>query len=200
MDSILRKAKKNCTDLLVASRCGELPFHNLEHTLVVYYNVKEIGHYENLGDTELEPILIAALFHDSGNVECFKDHEEISAAKAKTFLRKENYDFDSIQIVINCIMATKMPQKPTTIYERIICDADLFHLGRKNFYEVNEQLRAEWELVGKEHYTDLQWFTMNIGFLRNHDFHTNYGKKILEPVKQENIRLFESFILNMEYN
>lgn len=143
--------------------------------------------YENLDIEELEPILLAALFHDTGNAAVFTGHENHCMIEASNFLSAQEYPVDKIISVAGCIKATYMPQQPKNFYEEIICDADLFHLGTKSYSSKNKLLRTEWSEFLKTDYSDETWDTLNIRFLEHHRFHTNYGKKILESIKQGNI-------------
>jgi hypothetical protein len=93
-------------------------------------------------------------------------------------------------------MATKYPQKPNTLLEKVICDADLIHVGRKNFFEKGEALREEWKLTRMEEYTDEQWNVLNLGFLRVNSFHTTYCKKNYEKRKNKNIEAIENLLLD----
>ncbi|MEX0316202.1 MAG: HD domain-containing protein [Allomuricauda sp.] len=194
MKDILELAKKHCVQLLTQSRCGELPFHNLMHTMEVYENVLKIGMYEKLGMDKLEPVLLAALFHDVGNAFTFAGHEGHSANEAFTFLTRHNYPNDKIASVCNSIYATQIPQNPRNIHDNILCDADLFHLGSKQYFAKCELLRREWFNFLQLDYSDQVWSITNIQFLSRHRFHTEYGKKILEPIKQENICLLKKLI------
>ena len=60
-------------------------------------------------------------------------HEAQSAVLAEIFLRLHNVANEDIDAVKACILATQMPQKPVTLLDKIICDADLFHLGTADF-------------------------------------------------------------------
>ena len=191
MNALIDRAKIYCMGILQKSRCHKLPFHNEKHTLQVYENVIRIGAYEKLELEALEPVLLAALFHDLGNVTTFQGHEDLGIDKAKKFLFSEEYPKLKIDTVINCIRATRMPQQPKSIYEDIICDADLYHLGTIEFLEMNMLLRKEWLEYLSMNYSDETWNTLNIQFLQQHKFHTNFGKEILEPIKKQNIKLLE---------
>ncbi len=187
MNYVVRKAKKHCIGLLLQSRCSSLPFHNERHTMNVYENVLKIGMYENMDVEELEPVLLAALFHDTGNASVFAGHEGYSATEACNFLLAQGYSNDKIDLVIDCINATRMPQRPKNRYEEIICDADLFHLGTGAYHEINKSLRTEWSSFLNTEYSDVAWDSFNIEFLEKHRFHTKYGQEILEPIKMGNL-------------
>ncbi|MBT2161276.1 HD domain-containing protein [Zobellia barbeyronii] len=187
MEEILKNAQKYCTRVLMGSRCKSLPFHNVEHTMEVFSNVKKIGSYGYLNNDELKPVLLAALFHDTGNATVFKGHENFSVIKATDFLNGQNYPVEKLKMVTDCIKATRMPQEPKNYLEEIICDADLFHLGTKFFTAKNKLIRQEWEKFLEVRYTDEAWYALNITFLEQHRYHTKYGKDLLEPIKQKNL-------------
>ena len=71
---------------------------------------------------------LATWFHDTGYSEGPEEHEERSCVNAENFLKGKIPDAD-LEIVKGCIRSTKVPQRPTSILEQIICDADLSHLG-----------------------------------------------------------------------
>ena len=187
MKTIMAKAKKYCMDLLLQSRCSNLPFHNENHSMEVFENTIKIGMYENMTLEELEPVLLAALFHDTGNATVFIGHENYSATEASNFLLAQKYPYDKTALVIGCIKATRMPQQPKNRYEEIICDADLFHLGTRAYGSKNSALRKEWSKFLNTDYSDAKWDALNVEFLKQHRFHTKYGREILEPGKQDNI-------------
>ena len=187
MEKNIKKALKYSKKIILNSRCKDLPFHNLEHTLEVYKNLIKIGTYENIGYEELEPIIIAGLFHDTGNAFRFDGHEDVSATYAILYMEKNGYDEDFIEKVCGFIKATKIPQNPRNIYESIICDADLHHLGTESYQTKNKLLRREWQNFLGFEYSDEEWLILNIKFLQNHRFHSQYGRLKLEPQKQINL-------------
>lgn len=187
MEKNIKKAMKYSKKIFFKSRCKDLPFHNLQHTLDVYKNLIKIGTYENIPYRDLEPIMVAGLFHDTGNAFRFQGHEDVSATYAVLFMEKNGYDDDYIEKVCRYIRATKIPQKPRNIYESIICDADLFHLGTNSYHTNNKLLRREWQnFLGLE-YSEAEWLILNIKFLQDHKFHSQYGRLKLEPQKQKNL-------------
>ncbi len=191
MEDILIRAKNYCLSLLEKSRCASLSFHNAGHTLEVYENVKCIGSYEGLSKGELEPILLAAFFHDVGNAWTFQGHEDQSGSEAKKFLGRWGYPEPKLDVVLQCIQATRLPQNPQNVQGQILCDADLFHLGTTSFMAKNQRLRTEWEQYRKIRYTEKEWLELNISFLGEQSYFTRYGKEILEPVKQSNLQLLQ---------
>ena len=87
-----------------------------------------------------------------------------------------------------CINATRMPQNPGyTLIEKIICDADLFHLGTDAFDEKSKMLRQELNEFGDNDVSKKDWRKINIRFLERHDYFTAYGKEKLQPEKDKHL-------------
>ena len=53
-------------------------YHNFEHTTQVVEAVYEIATAKNISDDDMEILLLAAWFHDTGFTKGFENHEEKS--------------------------------------------------------------------------------------------------------------------------
>lgn len=159
-------------------------FHDLEHTRSVVKAAGEICDFMSIPEAEREVALIAAWFHDCGHVVICEGHEEESKRIAQAFLEKAGYPAFKIAKVLRCIEATKVPQRPLDTLGKILCDADLAHLAAKNYFELLLRLRKEWSQIRNEDYTAMEWFELNLRFLRTHQYFTEYGQKVLEDKKQ----------------
>lgn len=184
---MLKQIKDHCLDLLWKSRCKAFPYHNLEHTLEVFHHVQTIASFEDVPEEDLPILQIAALFHDTGLSAKYNGHELVSANNACLYLNYLEFDSNTITKVENCILATKMPQKPKNELEKIICDADLFHLSQPNYFIKSELLKIEWERYNEFLLTDEEWQLANLDFLSKHTYHSYYGQKLLTAVKNKNI-------------
>ncbi len=90
-------------------------YHNLHHTREVVKLVKELAENSDVGDADLEILLIAAWFHDIGYPDSIQLHEEKSAEMAAEFLEKKSYPPENITTVKKLILSTKVPQKPENL-------------------------------------------------------------------------------------
>ncbi len=189
--NLLPETYDYCRKFLENSRCKSLPFHSIDHTMEVYSYSKTIAQYEEVFGSDLEPILIAALFHDTGMAETYLDHEEQSVIYATDYLKAKKYPAGKIKIVSNCILATKLPQKPKSKAEKIICDADMYHLGIESYIFKNERLRAEWKTFFNKEYSDEEWYSINMEFLKNHRYHTWFGKTVLTNRRELNFKMLK---------
>ncbi|UMB54833.1 DUF5706 domain-containing protein [Lutibacter sp. A64] len=164
----------------------EVIYHNYEHSQEVAKHAFEIGVAENLNEEDLELLLIAAWFHDTGFIYGFENHEDKSKEIAKKYLEEKGFSQDKIAKVKTLIEATRTPQKPKNLLEEIICDADLYHLGAESFNEKSNLLRSEWEQLCNEYLTDVEFLTRNEDFLKSHKYFTNYAFGTLSDQKTKN--------------
>jgi predicted metal-dependent HD superfamily phosphohydrolase len=166
---------------------GIYVYHNYKHTEDVVDSVKKLAAKQNLSAEDTEIVTLAAWFHDTGFIERSINHEDISIRIAEDYLKSINYSDENIAKVIGCINATRYPQLPQNILEEIIADADLFHLGTKDYYDKTELLRLEWERSENKKFTDLEWLKLNIDFLTGHKYFTKYSIKNLDGSKTEKL-------------
>ncbi len=195
---LLDEVKLYCEDLLSLQYCKELSFHNLEHTREVVSSIEIIGSNMGLSSGFLEPVLIAGWFHDTGFLKSYQEHEADSMCLANQFLSKKACPQEKIAIVMDCIAATHLPQQPETIEQKILCDADIFHLGTSKFINRNCLLRKEWEEKLQKQYCEESWLQLNIDFLSKQHFFTRYGKAVLEQGKAENLKYLKKKLMQIQ--
>ncbi len=192
MKDVINRARKHCEHLILKGRCSSFPFHNIGHTLRVHKHALIIGSKEGLSDFEKTIIELAAYFHDTGYSEVYQGHELISATQAVLFLEGEGVSADIILKVAGCIRATQFPQRPKSILEEIICDADLAHLASPSYVDNSKRLRKEWAVYLNKTFTDPEWKELNIKFLQSHSYFTDYAKTVLAPAQKRNIEILKA--------
>jgi predicted metal-dependent HD superfamily phosphohydrolase len=165
-----------------------LVFHNLEHTENVVKRTQEIaGHYK-VSEDEMLILFAAAWFHDVGHLFTVPEkHEVMSCDIMKKFMKEHDDDGNVIQQIEDCIMATKFPRNPKTLLQEIICDADTYHLGTKEFKKTNKQALEEDKLRNGE-IDSVKFNEGTIKMLQQHKFYTNYCKELLNARKEKNIQ------------
>jgi uncharacterized protein len=166
-----------------------LTYHTVEHTLDMHRSVVRLMDMEQLTD-EHERLLIetAAIYHDAGMLVAYKDHETQSVLMAGYLLPEFGYSQDEIDEIGRLIMVTRLPQKPDTLPEQILCDADLDSLGRVDFFIESFQLHLEWKLNGIADCSLEEWFRFEVKFFTEHEYFTRSGKKLRQGQKQKNLR------------
>lgn len=148
-----------------------LGYHNLSHTLDVLEQSQVIARNEGLTDEhDLLLIKTAAVFHDSGFLYVYKNHEEKSCEIATEHL-KDIFNNGDLKKIHGMIMATKIPQSPKNLSEQIICDADLDYLGRSDFEPISNNLHREF-LTFKILPDNCVWDHIQIKFFETHHYFT----------------------------
>jgi len=164
-------------------------YHNLEHTTHVATAAREIGTHSALQENDLESVIVAAWLHDTGYEKDYDHHEEASIDTAGKLLKEWGAPDSKIEQVKKLIGATRMPQQPGTLPEKVLCDADLAHLADDNILECGEQIRHEFEIFKNLKFeTDAEWIQNNIKFFKEHHYFTSYGQTVLEERKRKNIK------------
>ncbi len=185
---LLAAARAYVTDIFQHKVNPEFVFHSLEHTEDVVEACSHLADHYQLHEEDRFVLLLAAWFHDVGYAAGQSDgHEETSAQMATQFLASRHVDESIVHRVASCIRATRMPQSPVNLLEKILCDADLFHLSTDDFKARNSLLKQEREHLLGHKIDKKEWRKGNIQFLENHKYFTEYGHEFLEPRKQQNL-------------
>ena len=164
-------------------------FHNLAHTQEVVDAAIEIGNASNLTEDQLETVLVSAWLHDIGYLKDTTDHEKHSASTAASLLHEWGASHEKTEDVERTILATTMPQNPVDIMGKVLCDADLRHLASGNFRENGNRLREELSRVRNTTFTtNDEWLEYNLSFLKKHEYFTDYGRTVLQPLKKQNAK------------
>jgi putative nucleotidyltransferase with HDIG domain len=153
-------------------------YHNYQHTLETAEGAEKLAKECGLEGEDLEVLMIAAWFHDTGYIHSYADHEEKSIEIARVFLEEKNYPVSKMNKVAKCIEATKREIIPSSLSEQILCDADIVNIGDKNFSSKADLLRDEWENFQIRSCNEIEWAETQLEFLSNATFHTAQAQKI----------------------
>ena len=162
----------------------DLYYHGVHHTIDVETQAIRIAQSEKITDQEeLFLLKTGCLYHDTGFLFTYHEHETAGCDLAKKELPAFGLTNKQIDIVCGLIMATKIPQTPLTVLEEIICDADLDYLGRADFFNIShtlfEELKAR-NFVA----TEYDWNVIQIKFFKQHSYFTTTDKKLRTVQKQ----------------
>jgi len=175
-----------------------LYYHSVTHTRDdVAVAVERLAAQEGVADEALLLLRTAAYFHDIGFVEQREQHELIGARMASEVLPHFGYRPDQIALIHGMIMATRLPQMPHTLLERILADADLDVCGRDDFLMLNGCLRAELAASGSAT-GDREWYSGQLSFLQTHRYWTAAARGTRNQVKRANIVALEQLLLAIE--
>lgn len=171
---------------------AEYVFHDLEHTLQVWAAVRKIGKAYGLSRADLEVLELAAIFHDTGFDRGAEHHEERSCSHAARWLRRRRYPEARLGQVLACILATRMPQQPQTFLERVLCDADMCHLGLDVYPERSDRVRQELLMTRGLLMDEREWLELELRLLRDHSYFTSVAELFFGPGKRYHMTRLEA--------
>ncbi len=184
-NALLKNAEQHATDILKNQLSSDLIFHNLEHTEAIVEAVRLIGTHDQLSEEEMEMVQIAAWFHNTGYKDAYIGHNEESKAIAATFLNKENVPPQKRDKILNCILASKVGNKPKENIEKVLVDARQTVVKEDNFRVQLDLLRQELLAVKKEEQSEVESLQSYLKAILKYEFHTNYGKEVLQPARDK---------------
>ncbi|HSN50127.1 MAG TPA: HD domain-containing protein [Bacteroidales bacterium] len=180
-------ARNYILDRLKNELSPDLFYHCLDHTLDIFQATTRLASLEKVDEHTLMLLQTAALYHDSGMVSKYLDHEAESISIAREALPIFDYTNNETEEVARLIYVTRLPQKPENLPEQIICDADLDSLGREDYFIQAFRLRLEWSIYGILNVTLTEWFNLQEKFLREHNYFTIQARSIRQEQKSKNI-------------
>lgn len=169
-------------------------FHTLPHTEAVVCAVRQIASFEAMTDHQRRLVEAAAWFHDVGYLKSLAEHENLSAFSSLIFLMRLGVQPEDIDQIESCIMATRLGSVPRSVIQKVIADADMWHLTTPEFLQWADKLRKEWKAMKGLEYSDREWLENNIRFMRTVKFHTLHGQQVLAPRLEANIAHIENLI------
>ena len=182
----LSKIRDSVFNILESELPKDLTYHTVHHTKDVYnVAIKRAAIYK-LNESETFLLGIAALYHDIGFIHVYDGHEEAGIEIMRSHLSKDLNE-DQLSKIQGMIMATKMPQQPKNLLERILADADLDYLGREDFTKIDDCLFSELLSSGKV--ADRKsWDELQIDFLHKHEYHTGYARFHRKALKDQRLK------------
>ena len=176
-------AKTYITEELKSGLSPKLTYHGLHHTLDVLQVTTVLCEKEQIDHHYTLLLQTAALYHDTGFLRSYQQHEQHSCDIAQETLPFFGYQPAHITLICDFILATRIPQNPRNAWAALLCDADLDYLGRPDFYAIGQTLRDEllaYHVIQSEE----EWDMMQIQFLQEHQYFTPTNQQHREGQKQ----------------
>jgi len=186
-EQLLNEVEAHIAGFFAQNISSQYVFHDLEHTIQTVAATKTIGEGFRLDPQDMQTLLLATWFHDTGYAEGPADHEERSCANAARFLEGK-VPAEQIREIQSCIRATKVPQKPESLLGQIIADADLSHLGMEIYWDRTSRLRQEFVLTRSNVMSDQDWVDFEINFMMTHEYHTVVAQELFNKRKAKHIQ------------
>jgi uncharacterized protein len=198
MHADYESAKSYALKRLAQDLNPQLFYHSLYHTRdEVLPAAQYLGEKEGVIGDAFQVLMTAVFYHDIGFTMQYENHENASAAIAIEVLPRYGFSPDQVAVIHGIIMATRLPQTPDTLLEKIMADADLDVLGKPDFLPRNQDLRRELEAQGR-FINDLQWYSGQVNFIRNHQYWTATARQWRGPQKQRNLIELEQLLIQSQ--
>lgn len=176
--------RKRALELLRTRLPKRLYYHDYAHTLDVLNACNAYLRRYKVPAHQAKLLRLGAIMHDIGFTVSDENHEANGAAIAEKLMKELSFKQADINAVQNLIMATKIPQQPQNTLEKILCDADLDYLGRKDFYVIGDKLFKELKIKGIVS-TRSAWNKLQVTFLEAHQYHTRFARRYRSPQKEK---------------
>ncbi|MCT4562621.1 MAG: HD domain-containing protein [Crocinitomicaceae bacterium] len=179
---------------------SDLHYHNVEHTIGVEKAAIRLAKLEGLSQDEINILLTAVLYHDSGFLFQYEHNEPLGIKLAKTNLPKYGYSEEQIKMVCQIIDSTSRVDKVSTLLEKIMTDADHDYFGRAEYHLIANRLRSELQHHGQE-FSDEEWLIFQLDYLeKTHVYFTPSAISIRLPAKKKRINELKRKLQNLREN
>ncbi len=198
MTADYERAKAYALHRLGSELAPWLTYHSLRHTRDdVLPAAERLGKAAGIDDDALLCLSTAALFHDIGFLYDYEEHERESIAIARAALPDCGYGPQQIETIVGLIAATKMPQRPQTLLEQLLCDADLDLLGRDDFWELNRKLLDELHSHTGRPIPEEEWLRGQTRFLEEHVYFSPAARALRTDGKTRNAALMRQALCHL---
>ncbi len=185
-NTIVKDAADYVFNLFKDKLPGDYVYHNYNHTAETAKACKKLSKSYNLTSRDYEVLMLAAIFHDTGYITTYDNHEAESVKFMKEYLTG-NYSEEDISEIESLILSTKYRTVPDGSLQEILHDADYINLGTKNFDHRADLLRIEWERILQKTYTEEEWAQIQLQFLLDTQFKTEDAVLKYNEQKEMNI-------------
>lgn len=198
MNPDFNQARQYVMERLARELSPHLTYHSLQHTRDdVLPAATRLGRAAGLNDEEQLLLQTAALFHDTGFLIDYRNHEHHSAGLAREALPRFGYSSRQIDAICDVIAATKMPQRPNGLLQELMCDADLDLLGRGDFMRLNRELLKEVRHFAGQPIREDHWLRDQARFLREHRFFTAAARSLRAEGKDHNTAMIATALASL---
>jgi len=175
----------------------DLVYHNAEHTKTVLDNVVKLAVFDNLSDSDIELLGIAAAYHDLGYTERKNKNEVIGAQIVVDALKNSGtYTDEQIQYTKESIEDTEVEITENGLNQRekgrnklsdYLLDADLSSFGSEDFSKKTMLVAREFGVDIDDEKQRHDYLKDTLKFLENHKWKSEAGKKLFSEQKDKNI-------------
>ena len=183
-DHLITESEKFLSALYAEKLPANILFHDYSHAIMVKKYAEMIGNQSGLNDDEMNLLRICALFHDTGYINSYKDHQKESIGIASGFLADHGIDQPTIDHVVEIIGSAGHPQHPKDKIAEALCDAEMMYITADNCLEQFDLIFDEMALAEKKTHRRQTFEKEHLEQFTQHKYFTEYGKATLQPLKE----------------
>lgn len=173
-----------------------LKYHDTYHTRHdVIPAVSRLAALSGLTSHSSQLLIVAAAFHDIGHVVSYDDHEAYSIQLTREHLPRFGFSPLAVDQVCGAIAATRIPQSPQTLFEKLLADADLDVLGRQDYLVRREALYQELTEIDAAPPLPL-WNEEQLNFISEHQYFSPAARSLRANGKRLNIVVAQQMASN----
>ena len=198
MDStLLNKIEKHSTILLTENLSEKMVYHDIAYTHRMIAAINEICNEESVSDDDRNLLLATGwllnlgfthsdiLNNVDGPEDLFSLCYQSSIMMSRDFLTKESLSKIEEQQIYALLEEAKPGNKIKTRLGKILSDAITIDWGKPKSKGKLKKLYEEFLLTGAVSYGKSTWYDSVLVYLREHEFYTGYGNRVLAPGKLE---------------
>ncbi|MEZ4883565.1 MAG: DUF5706 domain-containing protein [Chitinophagales bacterium] len=197
---VLSKAKQHINQLFKKQSSTKLVYHTYNHTLEILDVCEDMAQYYELSQRDKEILMLAACFQNTGYMADYRDHDNESIIIAEDFLMELDYPKEKLDRVLVLIRNSSLTDHPGNLLQEILHDANLMHIGKKDFFRKGTLLRIEVEQNLGESHTASEWEQIELDFLLDNEFFTQYAVEKFSSRRAKNIKKQHGNLLKSKQN
>jgi predicted metal-dependent HD superfamily phosphohydrolase len=195
----IRDSRQAAYDLL-DQLSPNLYYHGKSHTLdIVVPTMRTLCRMQRLTPGERTLHVIAADWHDVGYTQSYWGNEATAAKLLREWMTDSDYLFTDADIAYatNAILATDLKDRPSTLIDCNIRDADVAYLGanpeiflhteRELMKELRAQPSAPEQIMWRKAQDDGEWNRFSLDFMTSHDWLTSEASYLFDAQKRRNV-------------
>ena len=176
---ILEKTHLFVAHLLPTNGSDQAKTYTLEHTQALVAVAEEIGKAAELGEHDMQLLLLSAWLHDLSYM---------AADKAAQFLESIGLPDADIRTIQQSIAVTRFPQHPQNMLEEVLCDAVASFLASKDYLEREQKKAGISPGTTRE---ELNWINTQRALLKKHSYFTAFARHTFTAGKEKNLKLLK---------
>ncbi|MEM6633513.1 MAG: hypothetical protein AAF694_27820, partial [Bacteroidota bacterium] len=181
------EASKYVKELFLEKLSPNNVFHNFSHTEHIVEICRDFGTQAELSKKELQNLLIAAWFCETGFTKDYASPWRESVHILQDYLGEREVHEERIKAIVQILIGAFLDPQPQALAERILYDAYWSFLGEKKLDRVGNLLRMEKEKKEASKFSVLDWQVFMQNLLLNTKIYTPWALEAFGDRKNRNV-------------